>query len=97
MRTHKFNRGTSRQHDGWEQATKAKRMVYKSPRWKKVRKKFLEWNPDCVICGKKANVVDHVIPVSSGKVDFWDETNYQAICWTCHQVKRGQRWDNGGK
>ena len=63
---------------------------YHSPRWKAVRKAFLELNPCCVMCGKKANTVDHKKRWGADGVDFWDQSNYQPMCFPCHQRKRGQ-------
>ena len=67
--------------------------LYHSPRWRRSRAIFLQNNPLCCECEKEsrveqATVVDHRIPVRSGKVDFWDETNWQALCETHHNQKR---------
>lgn len=31
-----------------------------------------------------ATVVDHVIPHEGDEVLFWDESNWQSLCKTCH-------------
>lgn len=69
------------------------RHLYQSVRWRKARAIFLSQNPTCQECDKLgvvsvANTVDHHTPVRSGRVDFWDESNWQALCGTCHQKKR---------
>ncbi len=61
-------------------------------RWRKARKIFLKLHPLCVKCheeGKltKATVVDHIIPHRGDKDLFWDESNWQALCKSCHDKK----------
>lgn len=65
---------------------------YHTQRWKKSRLWFLKRNPACVSCRKRgiftpATVVDHIIAVSTGEVDFWDKRNWQALCASCHNSK----------
>ena len=60
--------------------------------WEKARKVFLEENPLCKIDldhGRTvaANVVDHVIPHRGDQNIFWDQSNWQALCTTCHNRK----------
>lgn len=61
-------------------------------RWRKARNRFLKVNPLCVKCkdqGKliKATVVDHIIPHRGDQKLFWDESNWQALCKSCHDTK----------
>lgn len=61
-------------------------------RWRKARKRFLKANPLCVECLKadklvEAAVVDHIIPHRGDKKIFWDESNWQALCKSCHDRK----------
>lgn len=64
---------------------------YNTSRWRKYRKYFLMQHPICVDCKKNgqlvpSSVVDHIIPVSCGG-NFWDKSNHQALCLSCHQSK----------
>lgn len=60
--------------------------------WKKVRANYLMLNPLCVECDKygllePATVVDHIRP-HKGNLDlFWNESNYQPLCKSCHDRK----------
>lgn len=61
-------------------------------RWRSARSRFLKVNPLCVKCkeeGKfnKATVVDHIKPHRGDKNLFWDETNWQSLCKSCHDKK----------
>ena len=61
-------------------------------KWRKNRKHFLADHPLCVECLKidrtvAANVVDHIIPHRGDKKLFNDQTNWQALCETCHNRK----------
>ena len=61
-------------------------------KWQKVRKKYLETHPLCVACVKegryvKATDVDHVIPHRGDQKLFWDQSNWQALCHSCHSKK----------
>lgn len=61
-------------------------------KWRTARNRFLKANPLCVNCkdqGKltKATVVDHIKPHRGDKVLFWDESNWQSLCKSCHDTK----------
>lgn len=61
-------------------------------RWRQARLSFLDNNPLCVMCQAKeilvpATVVDHIIPHRGNQERFWDMTNWQALCKTCHDYK----------
>lgn len=61
-------------------------------RWQKARKRFLEAHPLCVECVKagmyvKATDVDHITPHRGDQRLFWDESNWQALCHSCHSRK----------
>lgn len=69
----------------------AKERGYDS-RWRTASKRYLNNNPLCVYCLKyskmvKATVVDHIVPHRGDKILFWDETNWQALCKSCHDSK----------
>lgn len=68
--------------------------------WVKYSKLFRDKNPLCKHCKDKGHLkpstcVDHIIPVE-GSDDplFWDETNHQALCWSCHSIKTAR--EDGG-
>lgn len=65
--------------------------LYNTRRWKRERLRFIERNPLCVECRKhgrttEANVVDHIKPYRQGG-DFWDQSNWQSLCSSCHNKK----------
>jgi 5-methylcytosine-specific restriction enzyme A len=69
----------------------ASRRGYDS-QWRKASKKFLKSNPLCKYCDKKgmvtpATVVDHIIPHRGDKNLFWDKSNWQPLCKSCHDRK----------
>lgn len=58
-------------------------------KWQKARERFLFSNPLCIYCGRVgratvATVVDHIIPHKGDQVVFWDESQWQALCSSCH-------------
>lgn len=63
-------------------------------RWHKYRNWFLARNPLCEVCGRAAEMVDHIIPPKD-KHDplFYDDANHQALCWDDH--RRKHRRDDG--
>ena len=42
-----------------------------------------------------ATVVDHIIPHRGDKTLFWDETNWQSLCKTCHDGAKQAEEKNG--
>ena len=66
---------------------------YHTWRWTKESKAFRDAHPLCENCLKKglyvpSEVVDHIIPIAIH--DFWDESNWQALCAKCN-VAKGNR------
>ena len=62
--------------------------------WRRARKAFLQLHPLCVECMKRgvltpATVVDHIMPHRGDQRLFWDESNWQSLCATCHNKKTG--------
>lgn len=55
--------------------------------WRRARAAFLALRPWCAACGLLATVVDHIIPHRGDRALFWDETNWQPLCETCHGRK----------
>lgn len=63
-------------------------------RWQKARLDFLDRNPLCIDCLaanpkriSEATDVDHVVPHQGNQSLFWDETNWQSLCHSCHSRK----------
>ena len=61
--------------------------LYRSVRWREASKDFLKANDTCCKCGKKATIVDHIIPHRGDELLFWDSNNWQPLCAKCHQLK----------
>ena len=60
--------------------------------WRKQRLAELAEEPLCAECARNgrtaaASVRDHIIPHKGDMKLFWDETNWQALCKTCHDRK----------
>ena len=61
-------------------------------RWRSARELFLADEPLCRTCIlqdiiKGADVVDHIIPHRGDHELFWDQTNWQPLCYSCHSIK----------
>ena len=61
-------------------------------RWRQARLTFLADNPLCKHCGDNdkvvaADVVDHILPHRGDQDLFWDQSNWQSLCYSCHSVK----------
>jgi 5-methylcytosine-specific restriction protein A len=61
-------------------------------RWRVTRKGYLQKHPLCVACEKKGRVepatdLDHIIPHRGDMELFWDRSNWQGLCETCHSTK----------
>lgn len=69
-------------------------------RWRAARAAFLREHPLCRACEEKGLIVastevDHVVPHKGDRVLFWDRSNWQALCKTCHAAKTARedgRW-----
>lgn len=71
--------------------------LYKTPKWKQVRKAWLKLNPWCAWCGpgKIATIADHIIPHKGNEELFWDTTNLQSLCKHCHDSVKKRLENNG--
>ncbi len=61
-------------------------------KWQQARTGFLSKHPLCVQCQSRgrvtaASVVDHIKPHRGDMSKFWERSNWQALCATCHSVK----------
>jgi 5-methylcytosine-specific restriction enzyme A len=54
--------------------------------WEKYRLKFLAVNPECYACGKRAEVVDHLIPHQGCEKLFQKTDNHLPLCTPCHNL-----------
>src|SRR5262245_16097246 len=58
-----------------------------TPRWQRARLQYLRVHPLCVMCLPhivSATVVDHIVPHGGDEALFWNTTNWQSLCVTCH-------------
>lgn len=74
--------------DSWRQNKSSTQRGY-GYKWQKARERYLMKNPLCVYCHRDgrvtaANVVDHIIPHRGDQKLFWRESNWQALCDSCH-------------
>lgn len=59
-----------------------------SSRWNKASKTYLVRNPTCVYCGQPATLVDHKKRHFGDQALFWDTSNWQSMCVTCHSSRK---------
>ena len=65
-------------------------------KWRKARADYLGHNPLCVRCFamgrvKAATIVDHIIDHHGDQGLFWDNSNWQSLCFDCHEIKHHRR------
>ena len=61
--------------------------LYESAEWRKRRAAFLKKYPTCFICGKPATIADHIVPHRGDLNLFYDDSNLQPMCQSCHSRK----------
>ena len=66
--------------------------LYECKRWRDQRLIYLMDNPLCVVCAKDgritpANTIDHIIDHKGCYDLFWDVSNWQSTCASCHSKK----------
>ena len=70
--------------------------LYDDVRWRKARLRYLSEHPLCIFCERSgrdtaAVVVDHIKEHQGDYGLFWDESNWQPLCASCHSgLKRIQ-------
>ena len=52
--------------------------------WQALRRLWLEANPMCVLCGKPAKHVDHVLSIKQRPDLRLDPANLRSLCHSCH-------------
>ena len=57
------------------------------PEWKAQRSAYLADHPECVLCGRPSDTVDHRRAHGGDEMLFWDRANWQALCTPCHNRK----------
>jgi len=64
-------------------------------RWRRYTRAYLAEHPVCRGCAEPSEQVDHIVPVS-GPEDplFWEPTNHQPLCGSCHSAKTAS--EDGG-
>ena len=65
---------------------------YKTSTWVKLSHRTLQNNPVCVSCLhkgiiKKADLVDHIVPIRENWGKRLDPDNLQSLCYHCHLIK----------
>lgn len=68
--------------------------LYRTKRWRDLKRQQLTATPYCTICGAKRSdgaqlQVHHVIPPRGDEDIFYDSGNLQVICLTCHRKITG--------
>ena len=64
---------------------------YNDRKWRAASAAYRKEHPLCVICKRKGQLrssehVDHIIPLRDGGA-MWDQSNWQALCASCHSSK----------
>ena len=71
-------------------------------RWQKARRTYLAHHPLCAECQRQgkltpATVVDHIVPHKGDRHLFWDKSNWQSLCKSCHDSKTAKEDGRWGK
>jgi len=66
-----------------------------STKWRAARLVFLRGYPLCKAHLERGEIVvatevDHVVPHRGDPRLFWDRTNWQSLCKSCHSAKTGR-------
>jgi 5-methylcytosine-specific restriction protein A len=81
-----LHRAEIHQRDRARRGTAAQRGY--GPRWAMYSRTYRQEHPHCVACGALSECVDHITPIAGpGDPLFWDTTNHQALCHSCHSSK----------
>lgn len=63
------------------------RLVYRDPRWRRLRAWVLRLWPTCCGCGAVARVLDHIVPVQQSLARAFALENVQPLCFRCNTAK----------
>lgn len=61
---------------------------YHTHRWTKFSRWYRTRFPLCKLCGRRSEVVDHIVPARLDEFDWYDLNNLQPLCHACHNRKR---------
>jgi 5-methylcytosine-specific restriction protein A len=86
-------RASNREHDAKRRQEQPWRAWYKDARWVHGRVAHLSANPLCAMCAVvghvcAASVVDHIRPHRGDADRFFDRSNWQSLCTTCHDIRK---------
>ena len=92
-------------NDSRNDKTTEHKAAYNNSRWAKASRTYRQRNPLCAHCLQRgittpATCVDHIIPHNYDWELFWDSSNWQALCWSCHSIKTSKErggWGKAGK
>lgn len=71
----------------FETATRPNEMLYKSQRWKNLRRGLIKAHPYCEVCGGVVDLqVHHTTPPRGNEDLFFDENNLVVVCANCHRM-----------
>lgn len=89
-----------RDYDSRRAAEQPWRRLYKTVRWIRMRVRKLKLNPLCEPCMEAgrcslATVVDHKVAHKGDRALFFDETNLESQCSTCHDRHKQREEING--
>jgi 5-methylcytosine-specific restriction endonuclease McrA len=74
----------------YENAGRTNAALYNTVRWRKLRNRILNEQPQCSRCGIGRNEatlhVHHTIEPRGNEELFFDETNLVPVCESCHRV-----------
>jgi len=70
-----------------DQARSTAQAFYHLPAWRRLRAAHLAAFPDCVSCGGRARVVDHVTSRHQAPDRALDPSNLRSMCNPCHSSR----------
>ena len=80
---------------GWASYRPPWRDLYQTSAWRRRRAEQLRAHPQCVVCGRPASHVDHIVGMAAGG-DF-DDGALQSQCVSCHRKKSALEGGRGRK
>src|SRR5262249_43977925 len=54
--------------------------------WARYSARRLSLHPFCVLCGKRAQVTDHIVPARQAPEKFWNPKNHRSLCVRCNAL-----------
>jgi 5-methylcytosine-specific restriction protein A len=62
---------------------------YGTRRWRNLRDAYIAEHPRCERCGKQAQQVHHRDHCEPGTPTFWQWSNLESVCLSCHRRETG--------